>query len=278
MARINWEEFKAKTDNQTSEGGNGVKVGYFSLKNDQDEAVVRFMHDTVEDFDLLVVHKTQDEKGRFKSVNCLRNPEDPIDMCPICADGGKTEYKIFIHLLEYVRQEDGTVKPLARVWERTSSYAKKLANLMNEYGPLSDCLFKIKRNGAKGNLKTEYDIMYLSDRVYPSNIYVKDTRLFENYTALGHAVLDKSYEELTNESMSVMNNVEEPTYQAKAPTVEAPTYTAPPVINNVMSATNNTASVPTYTTPTPTERPVRTYGVQDTVDTANAGRPRRYYN
>ena len=106
----------------------------------------------------------------------------------------------------------------------------------------------------------------------------KDTKLFENYTALGHAVLDKSYEELTNESMAVVNSVEEPTYKAKAPTVEVPTYTAPPVINNVMSATNNANSVPTYTTPTPTERPVRTYGVQDTVDTVNASRPRRYYN
>ena len=173
MARIDWNSFKEKTENQSSNSGNGIKVGFFNLKNDQDEAVVRFMHDTPEDFDLLVVHKTQDEQGRWKSVNCLRNPSDPIDMCPICANGGKTDYKIYIHMLEYVRQEDGSIKPLARVWERSSSYAKKLATLMSEYGPLSECLFKIKRNGAKGDLKTDYDIMYASEKVYSNNIYVK---------------------------------------------------------------------------------------------------------
>ena len=269
MGRIDWNSFKEKTESQSNNSGSGIKVGYFNLKNDQDEAVVRFMHDSPEDFDLLVVHKTQDENGRFKSVNCLRNPSDPIDMCPICADGGKTDYKIYIHMLEYVRQEDGSIKPLARVWERSSAYAKKLANLMNEYGPLSDCLFKVKRNGAKGNLKTEYDIMFASEKVYPSSVYVKDTSLLEGYQALGHAVLDKSYEELVSGSAPATNG--EPTYQAPAYTAPAPTTTyQAPETNSVKP------EVPIYDA----NRPVRTYeapATNSTTTTMGENRPRRYY-
>ena len=269
MARINWDDFKAKTENNNVQSGS--RVGYFTLKNDQDEAIVRFMHDTPEDFDLLVVHKTQDENGKWKSVNCLRNPSDPIDMCPICADGGKPDYKIFVHMLEYVRQEDGSIKPYARVWERSSSYAKKLANLMAEYGPLSECLFKVKRNGAKGNLKTEYDIMYVSEKVYPHNVYVKDESLLEGYSALGHAVLDKSYEELSNESTPAQSQptYSAPTYQAQAPTTAVPTYQAPPV-----------SGVPAYQAPTTQayeNRPVRTYDAPVQPMSENSARPRRVY-
>ena len=260
MARIDWNMFKEKTEStQTTNTGssNTSRVGYFSLKNDGDEAVVRFMHDTPDDFDLLVVHRMQQADGRYKSVSCLRNPNDPIDMCPICAEGGKPEYKIYIHLLEYVRQEDGSVKPLPKVWERSASYAKRLSNLMNEYGPLSDCLFKIKRQGASGSLTTGYDIMYASDKVYPSNVYVKDTKLFDGYTALGHAVLDKSYEELANFDAAPENGLSTP----RTNKVEAPAYSAPA-----------TQAVPTY------DRPTRTYDAPtQTQPSENTARPRRYY-
>ena len=278
MARIDWNSFKERTESQSGDS-NGVRVGYFSLKNDQDEAVVRFMHDTPDDFDLLVVHKTQDEQGKWKSVNCLRNPSDPIDMCPICADGGKPDYKIFVHMIEYVRQEDGTIKPLARVWERSSGYAKKLANLMAEYGPLSDCLFKVKRNGAKGNLKTEYDIMYLSEKVYPNNVYVKDTTLFENYQALGHAVLDKSYEELANGTAPVKEPAyNAPAYTAQAPSTAVPTYQAPsaPAVPAYQAP-----SAPVYQAPAAPayeQRPARTYEAPATPPMSENGvRPRRVY-
>lgn len=268
MARIDWNSFKEKTENNNAQSGS--KVGFFTLKNDQDEAIVRFMHDTPEDFDLLVVHKTQDENGKWKSVNCLRNPSDPIDMCPICADGGKTDYKIFVHMLEYVRMEDGSIRPFARVWERSSSYAKKLANLMAEYGPLSECLFKVKRNGAKGNLKTEYDIMYVSEKVYPHNVYVRDDSLLEGYQALGHAVIDKTYEELSNDSNGAAK-VSTPTYQAPSTTV--PTYQAPA-----------TPTVPAYQAPATQAyegRPVRTYEAPTQQPTfqgsEGVARPRRVY-
>ena len=246
MARIDWNMFKERTDAQqeaANRATNGSKVGYFSLKDDGEEAIVRIMHDTPEDFDLMVVHRLPVGDGKFRPFNCLRSPKDPIDVCPVCSAGGKPEYKIYIHLIEYVRGEDGSIKPVAKVWERSSAYARKLAGLMNEYGSLSDCIFKIVRHGAKGSMKTEYDILFGSEKVYPASVYVKDESLFEEYSALGTMVADKSYEELLSMDLSSVGNKN----------TDATTYSAP-VATNQPTYNRPAQAVPTYETPVPTQR------------------------
>ena len=226
--KIDWDSYSKKYENKVEEPMNAnykQRVGFFSLKNDGDEAIVRIMHDTPKDFELIAVHRVQLEDGKIRQISCLRNPSDPIDMCPLCADNTKVDLRIYIKLLEYVKQENGSVVPVAKVWERSSSYARKLAGLMAEYGPLSDCIFKIKRHGAPGSKKTDYEILPMSEKVYPSSVYVKNTSLLEGYSALGTIVLEKTYDEMLKgdfsyKSSSTNNKSVEPTYVDKS----EPTY------------------------------------------------------
>ena len=68
--------------------------------------------------------------------------------------------------------------------------------MLDEYGPLSDNIFKIKRSGAPNSRDTRYNIMYASPAVYRPDLYVKKPELFEGYHAVGNAVIDKNADEL----------------------------------------------------------------------------------
>lgn len=191
MARVTFEE---ATEMQNANNSN--YVASFALKNDGDEALVRFMHDDVSSFDIVTTHNIT-INGKFRSVNCLRNPRDPMENCPLCATGANTQNVMFIHLIEYQTDDRGTIIPVPKVWARGLSYATRIKSLINEYGPLSQCLFKIHRNGAAGSRDTSYDILFAPDRIYPSNIYPIPEGVFDDYSATGTIVLDKSFEDLT---------------------------------------------------------------------------------
>ena len=191
MARVTFEE---ATEMQNAINPNYVES--FALKNDGDEALVRFMHDDVSSFDIVTTHNVT-INGKFRSVNCLRNPRDPMENCPLCATGANTQNVMFIHLIEYRVGENGTIVPVPKVWARGLSYATRIKSLINEYGPLSQCLFKIHRNGAAGSRDTSYDILFAPDRIYPSQNYPIPEGAFKDYSATGTIVLDKSFEDLT---------------------------------------------------------------------------------
>ena len=200
MAQINFNDYLAtqnNTQNTATEGkGKGSGVGFFSLKNDKDFAVVRFMHDDTDSFDIVAGHRmTVNDKLRL--VNCIRSAHEPVDNCPLCRAGKGLEYRLYIHLIEYVRNDEGKMVPVPRVWERSASYVNTLTNLMKEYGPLSDNIFKITRNGEKGSKSTTYDIMYGSPKVYTQEVYPRRDDAFKNYKAVGNMVLDYDYNKLS---------------------------------------------------------------------------------
>ena len=238
MGKINWNDFQARAaEMEARQASNGPRVGFFTLKNDGDEAIVRIMHDTPEDFDILAVHQTQVD-GRFRNVSCLRSPSDPMDMCPFCQANKKLSTKLYIHMLEYVRDENNQIVAQPKVWERSTAYAKQLAEYISEYGPLSDMIFKIKRNGAKGSMDTTYTIIPANPKLYSDEVYVKDASLLEGYQALGHAVMDKNYEDM----LKLVDGAAS-TQPAPAP-ANRPTYTAPasrPTYDQVAQA-----AVPAY--------------------------------
>lgn len=191
MAQINFNSI------QSSEGGqaNNSGVSFFSLKNDNDEAIVRFVHDTVESFELLTTHDIS-FNGKFRKVNCIRNPQEPLENCPLCASGKDVKQRIFIHLVQYVQDEHGNIVALPKVWDRPITYAYKLKSLIDEYGPLTDSVFKIKRHGAAGSRETSYDILFCNPAMYDSNRFPKNFHAFETYKALGSIVMDKTFDEL----------------------------------------------------------------------------------
>ena len=102
MAQINFNNI------QTSENGTSNGVGFFQLKNDGDEAIVKFAHDTVDSFELLTTHDVS-VNGKFKKVNCVRSPHEPLENCPLCAKGQRVSQRIFIHLVQYVQDETGKI-------------------------------------------------------------------------------------------------------------------------------------------------------------------------
>ena len=244
MAQVSYEAFENAKNNQAS---NQPRVGFFALKNDKDEAVVRIMHDSPADFDIVYVHPVQ-INDKFRKVNCIRNPYEPMENCPFCEAQKPLNKRVYIHLIEYTKNEDGTINATPKIWERSSSYITTLKNLCDEYAPLSDNLFKIKRNGVAGSMDTTYDILYASPTVYKPEVYVKDESLTQNLKAIGTAVIDNDYNQLKN----LLDTQSSSDDQARVQTQPAIT-TAPPIQDRQYVAD---------TTPTQTEafnRPRRLY-------------------
>lgn len=195
MASFNYQEFQnqSKPNNQKQQGN---YVSYFDLKQDGEEAIVRFMYNSPEEFNIFTVHPIQVD-GKWRKVDCLNTPHES-DKCPLCMAGNKAQKRFFIKLLHYVKDENGNVKAIPKIWERSTAYVSQLKNLMDEYGPLSDNLFKIKRNGAKGSVDTTYVIMYSSPAAYKPDVYIKDTKPFENFTFNKGFILNKTADEMVN--------------------------------------------------------------------------------
>ena len=298
MGQINFEAWQTKQNatkaatttktNNTFTKDDKPYVGYFTLKNDKDYAIVRIMHDSPADFDMVTGHRVT-IKDKLRMVNCLREDiNDPVEKCPLCAAGKKTEDKIYIHLIEYSTDPQGQIVATPKIWERSASFANTLINKINDYGPLSEVIFKIIRNGEAGSKKTSYDLNFMNPAVYRPEIYQKKAELFEGYKAVGNVVWNFKEDkliELVNGVATTQTQSETPqtvvmegvtprmqTYESTAPTV---TPTQQP-------------NVPTYEIPTPqpvvmTAPNTPTYPTNNTMsnDNANVGvtRPqRRYYN
>ena len=192
MAQFSYQDYQNQQSNTPVQGQG---VSYFALKNDGDEAVVRFAYSSPEQFDLMSVH-VMNIDGRMRRVNCLRTPHEPLAKCPLCAAQEKVYQKFYVKLLEYVKDENGNVVAMPRIWERPASFAKTLNGYFNEYGDVSECIFKVKRYGAKGSTDTKYEVMFANPAIYKSEIYLKDFSAFETYSLTKYVVLDKTAEEL----------------------------------------------------------------------------------
>ena len=215
MSRITYNEI---SEFQSS---NSNSIGFFSLKNDGDEAVVRILHDSVETFDLVNTHDIVLSDGKTRKIDCLRSLRDPLDVCPLCNAGYKTIQRFYIHLLQYDKDPTtGQITVLPKLWERSVSYATTISNLINEYGPLSDHVFKIRRNGAHGDKNTTYTIMFGNPSVYKEEYYPKEYSSFDNYSVIGQLILSKTADEINRFLVTGTFDVEE-TKSASAPVTNA---------------------------------------------------------
>lgn len=271
MAKISFDSVSTVSENQ----GSTSNVRYFSLKNDGDEAIVRIMQDDVSSFDIHTVHDIVVD-NKHRKVECIREPHQTVDACPFCEAEEKLQQRIYVKMIQYV-VENGQIIPQAVVWERpASTFARKLKSLMDEYGPLSDYIFKIKRNGAAGSKDTTYELMLAHPNQYPIDRYPK-VDLFGDYNPLGHAILNKSAEEM----IQFLNTG-----------VFTTSYTTPAPVNNIPASPQRYTSAPRVSTYTPPAAPLTTATAPQSVDTYNevpkadntsnnnsapVGRPTRYY-
>ena len=133
-------------------GGSGSS--FFSLKNDNDVAKVRFMYNDAEDIQGMAVHEIEVD-GKKRYVNCLRSYNEPKSKCPFCAAGNMQRAKLYIPLYDI---DEGEVK----LWERGKNFFQKMAALCARYAsgntPLVGHTFEIERHGKKGDTGTTYEI------------------------------------------------------------------------------------------------------------------------
>jgi len=174
MARFNVNE----VENYGGQGGGG----FFSLKNDKDVATVRFMYNTIDDVEGYAVHEIEVD-GKKRYVNCLREYNQPLNDCPLCAAKSRVIAKLFVILYDVESEE-------VKIWDRGKTFFSKLSSLCARYSPLVSTPFEIERNGKKGDTKTTYETYALDT----DDVTLED--LPEVPELLGTLILDKSYEEL----------------------------------------------------------------------------------
>lgn len=223
MAKMSYEEATQVQAQQYNDNG---YIPRFYLDDDGHEAVVRIMHDALEDFDIVGSHQVK-TRGKDRDIDCIRGVTDPLSTCPFCAADMRIRTRMYIHLLVYTVNEQNQVVVEPRVWDRHIDYREKLKSYIENYGPLSDMVCKIVRHGAKGDTGTFYDIIpALSRDIYPDNVYVKDPTPFAEYSSVGTVVWTKSAQDM----QFYVQNGEFPQRQQDAPS--APAVPASPMAVN----------------------------------------------
>ena len=175
MARFSYQD----ADNYGNSGGSN----FFQLKEDGEKARVRIMYRGVSDIEGIAVHEVQlGDKKRY--VNCLRNYNDPIDMCPLCKANYKIIAKVFVPLYNVDTGE-------TLVWERGKKFFPQLTELCDRNPNLVSQVFEITRHGKPKDTNTTYSPWPLGA---PDNTRLED--LPEPVDISKGIVLDKSAEDM----------------------------------------------------------------------------------
>lgn len=265
MARINFNEFQQISSEQTTQNNDGV--GFFSLKNDGDEAIVRIIHDSSEDFDIVATHPVK--IGEFyRRVACLNSPGEPSGKCPMCSNGAKLQYRFFVHMIQYTKNEEGKIVARPVVWDRAAkNMSQKLVTMLNEYGPLSDCIFKVRRNGKAGDMETTYEILFANPAIYKPELYPKAcAEVFTTFDSLGTKVMVKNAEEMTT-------FLQTGKFSANATTDNSAEATVP----SSGTSSGTSYEVPQSRSVAPDRAPFDVSTPAGSATPVQTGRPNRYY-
>lgn len=130
-------------------GGNGTNK-YFSLKDDKDTAVVRFLYNDMNDIQGVSVHEIEVD-GKRVDVECIRAYNEPVSKCPLCEAGYKVNAKLFIPVYDEDSKD-------TKIWTRGKTFFNKLSSLCSRFNPLVSTPFEIERCGKKGDTNTTYEI------------------------------------------------------------------------------------------------------------------------
>ena len=172
--KFNYEDYKAKEETKATVNTNSnwpsLQFANSLLKKDGDSIVVRFPYHTPEDFHLEHCHEVTIPGNPYpQKVECTKDSGE----CVLCKDNAKTVDRFLVKAVAYIINKEGKVELTPVVWDRPFGYAKELEGKMNDYGDLSEHLFKIKRNGT-GTATTYSTDIILNRAVYNEDIYKKD--------------------------------------------------------------------------------------------------------
>ena len=202
MANFNFNEYEAahqKPASQQSQNGESKSYIQNIKVADGGEAVVRFFISTSDDIEITTVHNidlfsTKTNKSYSKSISCLRESyQDPLDTCPLCAQGNEVKARAYIKLLEYVNV-NGEIVATPRIWDASKTNARTVNSFLADYGDLTEYLFKLKRTGT--GTSTRYNLVPIpaTSPVYKPEVYKKEFEKFDDYYI--NPYLKKSFDEV----------------------------------------------------------------------------------
>lgn len=209
MSKFNYADYvKVSQDRQARANtpASTARPGYFKLKNDGDNCLVRFNVGSVDDLQFVAIHDTG--KGQsYRKVSCLR-PVGSSDhrTCPLCEanDAGniavsKTKQRVLLPCLVsyFDRATNSYTAAEPAVWDRPANFARDIANLLRDYGDLRKHVLKITRNGEAGSRDTTYTAAYIP--TYDNTQVVPDDfSAFDSYDFSKHSYWELSADEMRN--------------------------------------------------------------------------------
>lgn len=235
--QMDYNSYKQQFQNNSKkENFNRAQIQFIGalLKNDGDMLVVRFPYTSPSDLKIEHCHEVTIKGYQYpQKVECIGKENN----CPLCADEVKTLDRFLVKAIAYI-VKDGNVELVPVVWDRPTAYADELIGKMEDYGDLSEHLFKIKRNGLGQQTKYSTDII-MNKTVYSPDIYIKDFSQLENIQE------DKILIRRLNKYLETQNTEEQEEVSEPSPVVE-PTVEAKP---NIVRTTPMTAENPTTNRP-----------------------------
>lgn len=212
MSQFSFDDLRAMgmsaSHSSSATSKNSAKVGFFKLADNGDEALVRFDVASTSDLDFAAVHQLGADT-RWMKVACLNAKGDLNCTCPLCtavANGdktiGKAQRKVYVKMLASYKDNatGGYSAAVPVVWDRPAKtdfngnpqgFLAKIINLLKDFGDLKNYVFKITRNGAAGDMKTDYDITYIPNYNKPECVPT-DFSAFDNFHINKHSYWEKS--------------------------------------------------------------------------------------
>jgi len=256
---------------QSGSASTAVKVGFFKLKNNGDEALVRINVSSLDELQFATVHQLGASTNWMK-ISCLNEVGSYADTCPLCkavAEGntaiGKAAKKVYVQML--VAYKDATTQSFSVavpvIWERPAGFSREIANLLRDYGNLKEHVFKVTRNGEAGSMQTTYSISYIPLFDKPEAVST-DFSAFTNFNIAKHSYWEKTLEEI--ETFLATGSFPEVQKASAAPAATATVAPAPATVKTEASATTPVSEAPVSEAPKAEEAP------------ATTGRPARNFN
>lgn len=183
MGRFSYED----ADKYGSQGNGG---SFFKIENDMEIKRVRLLGRDMNDFPGYACHEVEID-GRRRLVNCLRDYNEPVSVCPFCSCHDpkirKQIAKVFIPLYNL---EDDEVQ----VWERGKSFFPILSSYCSRHKNVVSYITEVERHGKPKDTNTTY-MLYEAEEQGDERVEFDDyaDRLPE---ILGRYILDKSAEDM----------------------------------------------------------------------------------
>ena len=199
MANFSYSDYQNVIAKAQSNEGSSTKIGFFKMKNDKDEALVRFNVSSLENLQFATVHQLGAAQ-KWMKVSCLNPVGSYYDSCPLCAavsagakDIGKASKKVYVQMM--VAYKDNATGQFSAaipvIWERPAGFSREIANLLKDYGDLTGRVFKVTRNGVAGNMQTTYSISYIPLYDKPESV-TNDFSAFNNFNIAKHSFWEKT--------------------------------------------------------------------------------------